>query len=203
MIKKFSIFNESIKSLLTGPSEKEILKSFESLSPNAMLRKSCMSGFIKGIEIALKNGADIKHNNYTIFKNLELRPNKEVSNYLKNYLKLPENPKDFVIDTIKGATITKNKNYDKYITDYRGVSNNIFWEKDNEIILEQDPKSNIFHNLLYVHPKIWCILKEVYRLHFKDTQNIINDVIKEYLNLNGLYPLEYERRYKYGWNEYK
>lgn len=203
MIIKFDKYNESIKNLLIGPSEDEMWDTLRNLSPDELLRRSCSSGFINGIKVAIERGANIEFNNYTIFKNLEENPNKELSDFFKEYLKLPDDPKDFVFENINGAKITKNKNYDKYITDYRGVSNNTFWEKDNEIILEQDPKSNRFHNLLYVHPKIWCILTGVYGLDFNDKQNIINDVVEKILNLNKLYPLEHERNSKYSWKNYK
>jgi len=57
MIKKFKQYNESVKSLLVGPSEEEIWNHIKNLPSNEMLVKSCKIGFLKGVKLALDNGA--------------------------------------------------------------------------------------------------------------------------------------------------
>lgn len=72
MIIKFEQYNESVKSLLVGPSEDEIWNNLKNLSPNELLKKSSEIGFLKGVEIALERGADIHiHSDYSLRWSLE------------------------------------------------------------------------------------------------------------------------------------
>lgn len=59
MITKYSLFNESIKHLLKGPTEDEIFDNLKDSTPNELLKKSCKIGFLKGVNYALENGADL------------------------------------------------------------------------------------------------------------------------------------------------
>lgn len=59
MITKYSLFNESIKHLLKGPTEDEIFDNLKDSTPNELLRKSSKVGFLKGVNYALEKGADL------------------------------------------------------------------------------------------------------------------------------------------------
>ena len=59
MITNFSKFNESLRDKLVGPTEDEVMDNFKDLSPNKLLSKSCKKGFLKGVQVALEQGADI------------------------------------------------------------------------------------------------------------------------------------------------
>ena len=59
MITRFEKYNENIKSLLVGPTEKEVWDNFKKLSPDQLLLKSSKIGFIKGVKLALDKGADV------------------------------------------------------------------------------------------------------------------------------------------------
>ena len=58
---KYKQYNESIKSLLVGPTEKEMLSDLKKLNPTDALFK-CISkdlAYIKGVEQSINDGADI------------------------------------------------------------------------------------------------------------------------------------------------
>lgn len=60
MIKKFNQFlNEGLIDKLTGPTDKNVWEYVKNLTPQKMFDVSCKAGFLKGIELALENGAEI------------------------------------------------------------------------------------------------------------------------------------------------
>ncbi len=50
--------NESIRDLMKPKSEEEILKSLDNLSLVELLKKSCQSGYVSGVKLALERGVD-------------------------------------------------------------------------------------------------------------------------------------------------
>lgn len=54
MITKFTQYNESIKSLLVGPTDEELLKQFSNLRPVDLLWKSVEIGWLNGIKFAFE-----------------------------------------------------------------------------------------------------------------------------------------------------
>ena len=63
MIKNYNQFNESLRDKLVGPTEDEVIDIFLKKSPQELLRKSCKLGLLKGVKIAIENGADIHADN--------------------------------------------------------------------------------------------------------------------------------------------
>jgi len=61
MITKFIKYNENIKSLLVGPTEEEILKSFINMKPDDILIKSIDSDYLDGIKYALRNNPNMNY----------------------------------------------------------------------------------------------------------------------------------------------
>lgn len=59
MIKKFKQYNESVRDLLVGPTEEEVLNSLKDLSPNELLSVSSNKNFVEGVEKALNDGAEL------------------------------------------------------------------------------------------------------------------------------------------------
>lgn len=59
IITKYQQFNESIKSLLVGPTDDEVLDSLKNEEPNVILMKSVNSDFLPGVKYALENGANV------------------------------------------------------------------------------------------------------------------------------------------------
>jgi len=65
MIKGYTQYTESIRHLLVGPTEDELFKNLglDKLSPDDMLDKSIELGILKGVKLAIKNGADVHYGN--------------------------------------------------------------------------------------------------------------------------------------------
>ena len=74
MIKRYKQFNEGIKKLLKGPTEEEVWKNFEGMTPDELLSVSSKINFVKGVEKALEDGAELNSDStqesfrYAIFK---------------------------------------------------------------------------------------------------------------------------------------
>jgi len=68
MVKKFDEYiNESVKDLMKGKSDEDILKEISRLTPYQLLIKSCDNGYLNGVKISLERGADPSYkNNYVI-----------------------------------------------------------------------------------------------------------------------------------------
>lgn len=66
MITKFQIYNESVKSLLVGPTEWEVMNNLKYKNPNKILEFSLENEFYDGIELALDRGANIPLTNKNI-----------------------------------------------------------------------------------------------------------------------------------------
>ena len=120
MITKYKLFNESIKSLLVGPSKEEM------------------------------------------WKNL-------------GYDRTFDTPKEFFLYMIDGMTIKEQNKY----------PNSIFWEKNGELIFEQDLDNM---NLWVDNKSIWKILEKVFGLRRDEVQSLINTVMEEYFNWKGFIP---------------
>jgi len=109
MIKKFKQYNESIRNLLVGPTEDEVLKSLINLPPYELLVKSCEIGLIKGIKLALGQG--IKHDDR--FKHL-LETNIKLNNVKTVELLIESSDIYFVMDTINN-NLKRCCNYESYL----------------------------------------------------------------------------------------
>lgn len=61
MIRKFNQYNESIRNLLVGPTEEELLNNLEQFDPTDALFKCVRkgNGFLKGVIRSVERGADI------------------------------------------------------------------------------------------------------------------------------------------------
>jgi len=68
MIKKYKQFNENIKSLLVGPTDEDVLKSFKKLDPETILLKSIENSFIPGILYAIEKGVDITYDDNKLLR---------------------------------------------------------------------------------------------------------------------------------------
>ncbi len=55
---KISGLNESVKDLMKGKSDEDILKSIDNLSSEELLKKSINNNYLNGVKIALEKGAD-------------------------------------------------------------------------------------------------------------------------------------------------
>ncbi|MFW6377187.1 MAG: hypothetical protein ACOCZ5_00940, partial [bacterium] len=55
------IVRESISKYLHGPSEEDIKKRLEktNMDPNDLLEKSALRGYLKGVKVAIENGANL------------------------------------------------------------------------------------------------------------------------------------------------
>jgi len=62
MVKNYKQFNESIKSLLVGPTKDEVWDNFKNLDDEQLLKLSSKNGFIDGVKKAIDNGVDIECN---------------------------------------------------------------------------------------------------------------------------------------------
>ena len=82
MIKNYKQFNESLRDKLVGPSDDEVMDNLKHLSPDELLRKSCKIGFLKGVEVALKKGADIHYYDDVPLRTASNEGHNEIVNHL-------------------------------------------------------------------------------------------------------------------------
>jgi len=80
MIKNYNQFNESIKSLLIGPTEEEIWKNFEKMTPDEILILSCKMGYMRGVKKSLEMGSDV--NSPAAMVNSIFNKNYDITQYL-------------------------------------------------------------------------------------------------------------------------
>ena len=78
---------ESIKDVLKGPSEESILKSMENTDPDELLKKSARNGFIEGVKVALKKGADFHAKDDYALRWAANKGHTEIVKLLKKYMK--------------------------------------------------------------------------------------------------------------------
>lgn len=62
MIKKFTQFNESLLQHLEGPTKEDVWDAIQKMEPQDMLYSSIEARIIDGVELAIKNGANLGHN---------------------------------------------------------------------------------------------------------------------------------------------
>jgi len=181
MITDFIKFNESIKHLLVGPTEDEIMDNFLKLSPNEMLIKSCKIGSLNGVKIALQRGAKVSYNNFeclSILWNLEYG---DIYNFLRE--KYPPTTEEFFESLIDGIKIKpKKNNFDLKI-----------WSKDVQSTISEDKfyRQVIFQQNTYTkeflleNDEIWMAFLKVYNQNNWQIKELIQQYIKKYLNLEG------------------
>jgi hypothetical protein len=88
------------------------------------------------------------------------------------YDKTFDTPKEFFLDVIDGLKIKEESKY----------SDHIFWEKDGNILFEQDLKSKYLW-VEYYH--IWIVFENIFDMKYYDIQSFINNMVEEYLNWKG------------------
>ena len=90
------------------------------------------------------------------------------------YDKTFETPEEFFLDVIDGIKIKpQTKYYD-----------HVFWEKDSEILFEQNLNSMI----LWVEYSIWSVFKNVFDMEYNEIHRLIKNMVEEYLNWKGFTP---------------
>ena len=82
MITKFETYNESISSLLVGPTEDEVMDNLKDLSPIEILRKSILIGFLKGVKYAIEQGVDIHYDYDSTLRLASLKGYLDIVKYL-------------------------------------------------------------------------------------------------------------------------
>lgn len=143
MIKRYSVFNENIRSLLVGPTDQEMMSSYNKENHEKIIKKWIEIGYIKGIKMAMEDGLDLNENltNYLsiacLYNQVEI-----IKLFLDNGIKFSHTALRFsyeyryteVSDLIlKKFNLTFEKYVNKYPDDYLylGVhSNNIDYVKD-------------------------------------------------------------------------
>jgi len=105
IIKKIINTNESIKSLLVGPTQEEVWESIKELPPRKMIIRSASINFLDGVKTALEKGVSqsIKNMSFNFACNNE---NFEIADYLL------EHGAD--IDYLNGLTLRDAIDYNKY-----------------------------------------------------------------------------------------
>ena len=161
MIKKFKQYNESIKSLLVGPSDEEVLNNFKRKYDKGEI--DIFSFYVKCKELNLKNGITYEE------MWLELINNK--FNGLLNHV--PESPEDFFNQMREGCV------------EIQRVPHSIFYGK-NDVILFQHILKN---KEIYISNKyIWSILQKIYKLSYDEIQSLIKKSLKNDTKFKGLTP---------------
>ena len=126
-------------------------------------------------------------------KHLLVGPTDEVVlNYLNNELglnvdKIPETPKGFLLYMFDGIKIF---DYDKNIY----VGNAIYWEKNDNLLLEQQPDNLTF---FVSYPYIWKILENLYGLSRIEIEKILTDVVQNDLGWDGYHMLNAVHKWFY------
>jgi len=175
MITKFIKFNESVKSLLIGPTEDEVWNVIRNLSPNNLLIQSSKNGILKGVKIAIEEGAEINYQDYKAFILARENDHEEILEYLNSLVDLPKSPEEFILDIIDNIKI-KDGDEDKLF---------VCFEKYNKIIFEKDLNGMI----LYVDSSIWYILRNFYNLTVYDIQFLIKNNSNNYLKWEKFKPV--------------
>ena len=156
IISKFKKTNESLRDKLVGPTEDEVLNNFKDFSPDGLLYKSCVSGFLKGVEIALSKGADISHHNYHALITAKEEGNQNIIDYLY------ESPKDFIIQEFDNLKRTENN-------------------KNGDITYQKGGYTIIFQEGGYtcIRRTIWDVLSNVFDLDEKESTKLLFECLDE------------------------
>ena len=87
-----------------------------------------------------------------------------------------DTPEELFLDVIKDIKVREQIKYPE----------SVFWEKNGEVIFEQ----NFKRNSLYVdYNSIWFIFEKIYGLQYSETELFIKNMVEEYLNWRGLTPM--------------
>jgi hypothetical protein len=184
----------TLRDLMTPKSEDDILKSLKGLSNSDLLRKSIKYDFLKGVELALQNKLkynDVKYiknkifdiNNKEIIKLLLLNKFKlnltKVQIYIieKYLLRLHQDEETTYEIWFKEQLINLKK------INIKQDNDNIFYKKDDEILLFYDKKYKIFW---IDYDKIWSIFKLKYHLNDNVITLLTKNMVQKYLNLNEI-----------------
>jgi len=111
-------------------------------------------------------------------KSLLVGPTKdEMKDYWKDlgYDQSFETPEEFFLYIIDGIKIKEQTEY----------PNSILWEKNDEIIFDQ----NLKFKYLFVNSKlIWSVFRNVFGLNYDEIQSFIKNQVEEHLNWKGFTP---------------
>ena len=89
-----------------------------------------------------------------------------------------DTPEELFLDVIKDIKVREQIKYPE----------SVFWEKNGEVIFEQ----NFKRNSLYVdYNSIWFIFEKIYGLQYSETELFIKNMVEEYLNWRGLTPSDF------------
>lgn len=94
MIKKYKLFKESLLDHLKGPTEEEIIKNFED-NPDKFLEYSINNEYLRGVKIALDNGADPCVDNYRLFL-YKGKHKEEIIELLFEYSNIPKSENNII-----------------------------------------------------------------------------------------------------------
>ena len=86
-----------------------------------------------------------------------------------------DTPEDFFLDVIDGIKI---KEQDKF-------PRSVFWEKNGEILFEQDLEAN---HLWVDYDKIWKVFETIFGLNYQEIKDLLKGMVEEYPNWKGLTP---------------
>ena len=98
----------------------------------------------------------------------------EVWKYV-GYEKTFDTPEEFFLEVIKDIKIRPQTKY----------PDSIFWEKDGEIIFQQDLKNMV---LWVKYNTIWKIFDKVFCMEYSEIQELIKSMVEEHLNWKGFTP---------------
>ena len=117
--------------------------------------------------------------NYKIFTESLLDklqgPSKEEVWSSLGYDRTFDTPEELFLDVIKDIKVREQIKYPE----------SVFWEKNGEVIFEQ----NFKRNSLYVdYNSIWFIFEKIYGLQYRETELFIKNMVEEHLNWRGLTP---------------
>lgn len=91
MITKFTQYNESVRDLLVGPTEEEVLKAYEKMKPSDILFKSIINNNLDGVIYAVEHGANIRNTGEQTLNNAVSFGNYDIVEYLLKMQEQQEN----------------------------------------------------------------------------------------------------------------
>ena len=103
-------------------------------------------------------------------------PNKDDVFKSFGYEKGFDTPEDFFLDVIDDMKVKEQIKY----------TDSVFWEKNGEILFEQDLNNmEIWVN----YQTVWKIFEEIFHMNYIETQSFIKSMVEEHLNWNGFTPV--------------
>jgi len=177
MIKKYKQFNEGLLDKLQGPTDEEVMKHFNNLSPSQMLSQACKTDYLPAIKLALSKGGNIfTDDDTTIYlyehKLITEKQYLDLGNYINNNHFLTISVRLKSIEGIKSAL---KRNAKVYLTEY-----DLFQKIIKILKLNDDQVYEMMWDLkapelLRVGAYVGCLNAVIYALDTQNTDVHAND----------------------------